>query len=402
MNPCTKRLMRASLPLAALLFGLGNTLSCSSPASGITGSLEGFPDDTLLVTSCPVSRLSDRQAARTDTIVSTNGRFNWENPYEEAISVTLKPYVAGTRITGGIRWDGRAMLQCFIAPGEQIRIRMESAEERPVYALSGSRLCKGISEFLAYTASANRKVTETQHRLQESYQLQESHQDHIEAYRSAYRDYQDAVRAYFLSHTDRPEAAYIITQAALDSTESWAGRLTPEVRNGILKPLLDDRLALVKEQRLKKQAREQVKVGKPAPDFTLRDLDGNPVSLSGLCGRYVILDFWGSWCHWCLKGIPDLKAAQAKYGDKLVILGIDCLDTEEKWKKAVEHYGLDWLHVREPEEMKPEERPTVLYGVNAFPHKLIIGPDGIIRHIVSGENPEFFQELDRLMKTGKE
>ena len=54
-----------------------------------------------------------------------------------------------------------------------------------------------------------------------------------------------------------------------------------------------------------------------APDFTLNDIDGNPLSLSSLRGKYVVLDFWGSWCVWCIKGMPEMKKYYAKYKDKL-------------------------------------------------------------------------------------
>ena len=61
-----------------------------------------------------------------------------------------------------------------------------------------------------------------------------------------------------------------------------------------------------------------------AKDFTLKDINGNDLSLSNLRGKYVVLDFWGSWCGWCMKGLPDMKAAYEKHKDNLEILGIDC------------------------------------------------------------------------------
>ena len=82
-----------------------------------------------------------------------------------------------------------------------------------------------------------------------------------------------------------------------------------------------------------------------APDFTLNDLDGRPLSLKSLRGKYVVLDFWGSWCGWCIKGIPAMKEYYEKYKGKFEILGIDCNDPEDKWKAAVEKYQLPWLHL---------------------------------------------------------
>lgn len=50
-----------------------------------------------------------------------------------------------------------------------------------------------------------------------------------------------------------------------------------------------------------------MKPGNLAPEFTLKDLDGKNFDLSSLRGKYVVLDFWGSWCGWCIKGIPEMK-----------------------------------------------------------------------------------------------
>ena len=82
-----------------------------------------------------------------------------------------------------------------------------------------------------------------------------------------------------------------------------------------------------------------------APDFTLNDINGKPLALSSLRGKYVILDFWGSWCVWCIRGIPNMKEYYNKYKGKFEILGIDCNDSEQEWKDAVKKHELPWLHV---------------------------------------------------------
>ena len=134
--------------------------------------------------------------------------------------------------------------------------------------------------------------------------------------------------------------------------------------------------------------------GNAAPDFTLNDLSGKPLTLSSLRGKYVILDFWGSWCVWCIKGIPQMKEYYQKYAGKFEILGIDCNDTEAKWKAAVEKYELPWLHVYNPRDSKVLEQ----YEIQGFPTKIIIGPDGNIVKTIIGEDPAFYTFLDQLFK----
>ena len=135
--------------------------------------------------------------------------------------------------------------------------------------------------------------------------------------------------------------------------------------------------------------------GALAPDFTLNDLSGKPLTLSSLRGKYVILDFWGSWCGWCIKGFPKMKEYYQKYAGKFEILGIDCNDPEERWKVAVEKYELPWLHVYNP---RGDSKVLEQYEIQGFPTKIIVGPDGKIVKTIIGEDPAFYAFLDELFK----
>ena len=109
-----------------------------------------------------------------------------------------------------------------------------------------------------------------------------------------------------------------------------------------------------------------------APNFELPDLQGNPRKLSSLRGKYVIIDFWGSWCVWCIRGFPAMKDVYAKYKDDLEILGVDCQDSERKWRTAVEQY-------------------------EGFPTKAVVSPEGKLLKVVVGEDPEFYTYIDDLL-----
>ena len=133
---------------------------------------------------------------------------------------------------------------------------------------------------------------------------------------------------------------------------------------------------------------------KTAPDFTLTDINGKSLTLSSLRGQYVVLDFWGSWCPWCIKGFPKMKEYYAKYKGKFEILGVDCGDTDIKWKNAVKEHNLPWLQVYNP------KTTSVLkdYAIEGFPTKIIIAPDGTVYKTVVGEDPAFYTLLDELFK----
>ena len=133
-----------------------------------------------------------------------------------------------------------------------------------------------------------------------------------------------------------------------------------------------------------------------APNFELPDLQGNLRSLTSLRGKYVIIDFWGSWCVWCIRGFPAMKDVYAKYKDDLEILGVDCHDSERKWQKAVEQYDLPWLQVRCPDDMLDDL--AEMYGIDGFPTKAVVSPEGKLLKVVAGEDPEFYTYIDELLK----
>jgi peroxiredoxin len=133
--------------------------------------------------------------------------------------------------------------------------------------------------------------------------------------------------------------------------------------------------------------------GAKAPDFSAKKVDGTTFTLSSLQGKYVVIDFWGSWCKWCIKGFPDMKTAYAKHKGKVEFVGIACRDTEEKWKAATAKYEIPWISV-----LNPADNDLVqVYQVKGFPTKIVVDPKGNIVKIILGEDPAFYTYLDSVL-----
>lgn len=145
---------------------------------------------------------------------------------------------------------------------------------------------------------------------------------------------------------------------------------------------------------LQRQESQATLNGIDAPNFTLNDISGNQISLSNFNGKWVILDFWGSWCAPCIKGMAELKEIYATYAGRLEIIGVDCNDTEDRWKSVVSRLQLPWIQVFHPKD----GTVTATYSVTAYPTKVVINPEGKIIKVYSGESPTFKDDVAKWLK----
>jgi peroxiredoxin len=137
-------------------------------------------------------------------------------------------------------------------------------------------------------------------------------------------------------------------------------------------------------------------VGSAAPGFTLKNEKGKDVSLNDFAGKYVVLEFWGSWCGYCIKELPRLKTCFEKYRNKAVFVGIDYKDNRQTWLKAISKYELNWNNlIAENDEVRDK------YGVEGFPTKIIIDTEGKIVLKTTGESDEFYQKMDELFDNSR-
>jgi peroxiredoxin len=124
------------------------------------------------------------------------------------------------------------------------------------------------------------------------------------------------------------------------------------------------------------EGKKRSTVGSQAPDFTMKDINGNEIKLSDYKGKYILIDFWASWCGPCRKENPYLKDAYNRLKDKnFVIIGVSLDENADKWKQAIEQDQLPWIHIS---DLKKENRVAQIYGVQPIPDNFLVSPEGKI------------------------
>ena len=154
----------------------------------------------------------------------------------------------------------------------------------------------------------------------------------------------------------------------------------------------------IKAQVKRFEAIEATKEGKMFTDFTIPDSEGKEVRFSDYIGKgkYVLVDFWASWCGPCRGEIPNLIKVYDKYhGEQFDVLGVAVWDKPEDSKAAAEKLGINYSEI-----INAQNIPTDAYGINGIPQIMLFGPDGtILKRDLRGEAIE--AEIAKYVKPAK-
>jgi len=257
----------------------------------------------------------------------------------------------------------------LILENGKISVDMSSSE-----SAKGTPLNDEMSKFLTKFLDYRKEVVEKQSELQQNQNVDE--ETRKKQFDENYEQYKAKVEAlssqYFDANNNNAMGIFVLLnwQEILDADKFDALYLKAGeiVRNF---KLLQNIIATHAKQK-------QTAEGMPFTDFTIENgnKDGSKASLSDYVGKgkYVLVDFWASWCGPCMAEIPVLVEVYNKYkGDKFDLLGVAVWDKREETLKSIERHKTGWSQIIDAGAI-----PTDLYGINGIPHIILFAPDGTI------------------------
>lgn len=276
----------------------------------------------------------------------------------------------------------------FVASNENVQITIDAAQANLPYEIKGSKDTE-------YYQAANQLFEDFQRKsysLQTQYNEVSSPEERARldiAFQKLNEENMNRVKSFIDSIMPSIVAIYAANALDFDGdftyVEALGKRFEKELPNSIYTQSFSERLATTRPLTL----------GKVAPEIALLSPEGEELTLSAYRGKWVLIDFWASWCGPCRRENPFVKEVYAEYKSKgLEIYGVSVDQNPEKWKQAIAQDDIPWLQV-----LDKTGQFAQTYQVVSIPTTILLDPEGkIIAKNLRGEN--LVRKLEEVMKDG--
>lgn len=304
----------------------------------------------------------------TDTVMTVDGKFVFKGTVPEPMQVQL---VADVPKSETNMYGKAEVAAVFLAPGTTTITVDELGEKGKATGTPAQEDYNQLNALLDPLYKQSNDLNKEYRKLREAkdeagMKKLESRFEELEASRKA------VLNKYLEDHSKSALGVYVLSQVAgydLDpeKIDPLFKKLSKDVRKTPSGQQFEERLEIAKK----------VRVGNPAIEFSQNDPAGKSVSLASFRGKYVLVDFWASWCGPCRAENPNVVKAFNTYKDKgFTVLGVSFDDNKEKWVDAISKDELEWTQVSDLKGWANEVGK--MYGIRAIPQNLLLDPEGKI------------------------
>lgn len=330
------------------------------------------------------------------TISVVNETFSYTGKVADITMMTIAPGVQRTvkRTRGGYFPVKSSLMQFVAYPGANVHFSGKITDFVDAYPTGNkvnkdlSRLNKSINPLMNRSVNlqlqiANKVITDSLKINEASRIMKELNNDVV-----------DIKKRYVRENSSSAVAAWLLADMMLRKQVSneTATMLFASMNSKELKSVPFYLEAAERVEGIRSTA-----IGKTVPEInSLNTYDGNRFELSSLRGKYVIIDFWGTWCGPCISGMPRLQEYLTKYSENMEIVGVASESDEgQRWRKFLDNNkSYQWHQVLS----RNDENYITKFNVAGFPTKIIVDPDGKIVERFVGEGDSIYEKLDEIFK----
>ena len=293
-----------------------------------------------------------------------DGSFNYELATNPAIVATFSCMM-----------DGKQFSQALIPDGSNLTL---------VFSPDGATLKSSYKKSINYRMLEVGQVYQEWRELASQYmsmQRDGATKEQLDSIAELRRPISDKLQALYREDLEKQKDNYLSVKGLV----GLQGDLTDEQKDSLIHSLDSTVIQTARIQMILKdiQGRLRSKEGKPFVDFSI-DTENGTVRLSDYVGKgkYVLVDFWASWCQPCIVEMPLLKEVYNRFnGTDFTILGVAVSDKPEDSRAAIRKYALPWEQILGTGDIAMDA-----YGINGIPHVILFGPDGtILKRDLRGE-----------------
>lgn len=294
-------------------------------------------------------------ANKADTIIARDGKFTWTAPipYPQKVLMSI-----GNKILYFFAESGK---MSFAGVYDSIySAKITGSKSNDIYKILSDRL--------------NKKIAPVQESLRQLHNLKlaDDRAQREEIARNYFKGKREATESFVAEYPDTYVALSAVQdlsgEGVYDNVVPAYNMLSENMKATPPGKELTNRMTVIKRKR----------VGETFKDFTVNDVDGNPVKLYNVIGKskYVLIDFWASWCGPCRAENPNVLNAFNKYHEKgFDVIGISIDENGEAWRAAVKKDGMPWTHVS---DLKKSNEVAAYYGILAIPSTMLVDSKGKI------------------------
>ncbi|MCL5246126.1 TlpA family protein disulfide reductase [Cellulophaga sp. 20_2_10] len=384
------RLTFLSLTLLLSVVNFGYSQESSNSETIVSGHLKGLDVPYLFI-----DYTDDKTGDRVwDTIYVKNEKFSYITKINKTKRIAIWPLLA--RRSKSQAMGKNANVEFLARPGDKIVFKGNVTETFNAIP-TGTTLCDDMNAYDKSIIPLNKKIAKIMKPL-ESLKYNDPKAD--ELYKSLTAkvapvevEINTIKKNFIKEHPNSEVAAYYLSGLLTRKTISEEEAL--ELLTNFDDTVMANQYYIEAATRLK--AVDATKVGNRVPELvTNTTIDGKEFDLKSLRGKYVLIDFWGTWCGPCIAEMPTVKKYQENYKNNLVVVGINSGDKKQVMIDFITSKGYNWIQLMSKKGNNQNDLVSK-FNISGFPTKFIISPEGIILEKHIGSSEDAFVKLDELL-----